>query len=635
MARFLPDDPWFQLLAIVFVSASSVALNTDPRADPRFDGSGYAVLGESLATGRGYREIDHPDRPRHAHFPPGYPVMLAGLWTMTGRSVIAAHVLSWLATTSAAVGTWWWFRSLYRPRVAVVLGLALSVNWTWGRIGGEIQSEPLFLLLQSFVLLLGLHLRRDGRARGGAALGAVIGACVLTRHVGLCLGLALGVDLLLCGRRAALFGMVAAVVLTILPWVIWVIAVRRNPQAGLLIQVGLVERVASQALFYVRRIPDQVVGPIVEVGTVFRNSPILAAAMTAWAFLATGVVVLGWVRALRSPRRRVLGLVPIVTLALLLLWPFTEAGRFLIPLLPFVLSGTVEGLAAAFACCGRSPGTPRGSAALVVLAISLPYAAYAIAAGRSEALRRTHREYDNACAWIRQNATQPGPLLTQHPGEAYCRTGRQALAPPSNDSEEIDRVVDRYRVAYLLVDEVRYANAPPNPVGLYAKRHPERARVIWTSSGPGRAASVIEIKPSHRRAAPSMRARPGGPRRVQSARGSGRNRGWDRFSESFSKWTATELPTEKREDSPRAVLPFHETVGAVFARETAQYISSYPPCPPPAAGFSSLGMSAIRASEVSRSVATLAAFCKAERVTLVGSMMPSATRSVYLSLRAS
>ena len=26
-----------------------------------------------LASGQGYRAIDHPDRPRHAHFPPGYP----------------------------------------------------------------------------------------------------------------------------------------------------------------------------------------------------------------------------------------------------------------------------------------------------------------------------------------------------------------------------------------------------------------------------------------------------------------------------------------------------------------------------------------------------------------------------------
>src|SRR5262249_46685707 len=63
-----------------------------------------------------------------------------------------------------------------------------------------------------------------------------------------------------------------------------------------------------------------------------------------------------------------------------------------------------------------------------------------------------------------------------------------------------------------------------------------------------------------------------------------------------------------------------------------QYISSLPP----AAGFfSSFGTSDTSASLVSRSVETLAAFCRAERTTFVGSMMPSLTRSQYLSSRAS
>ena len=57
-----------------------------------------------------------------------------------------------------------------------------------------------------------------------------------------------------------------------------------------------------------------------------------------------------------------------------------------------------------------------------------------------------------------------------------------------------------------------------------------------------------------------------------------------------------------------------------------QYMSWPPPCPP-AAFFSSLGFSAMRASLVSSRVATLAAFCRAVRVTLVGSITPALTRS--------
>ncbi len=57
-------------------------------------------------------------------------------------------------------------------------------------------------------------------------------------------------------------------------------------------------------------------------------------------------------------------------------------------------------------------------------------------------------------------------------------------------------------------------------------------------------------------------------------------------------------------------------------------------CPPPPPAFSSLGFSATIASVVSIRPATDAAFCRAVRTTLAGSMTPIATRSPYSSVRA-
>ncbi len=56
--------------------------------------------------------------------------------------------------------------------------------------------------------------------------------------------------------------------------------------------------------------------------------------------------------------------------------------------------------------------------------------------------------------------------------------------------------------------------------------------------------------------------------------------------------------------------------------------------PPPPPFLSFLGASAMRASEVSNKVATLAAFWSAVRVTLVGSMTPAFTRFSYSSVTA-
>ena len=77
-------------------------------------------------------------------------------------------------------------------------------------------------------------------------------------------------------------------------------------------------------------------------------------------------------------------------------------------------------------------------------------------------------------------------------------------------------------------------------------------------------------------------------------------------------------PGSSRLPAVRRFRLIHVVVAAVAGRR--------PSC------LSSLGFSAIRASLVSSSVATLAAFCRAVRVTLVGSMTPALTRSSYSSV---
>ena len=182
-------------LVLAIVAVASVGLNTDLQAPPRFDGAGYAVLGEALATGRGYREISDPATPRHAHFPPGYPAALAVLWWSTGRSVAAAHVFSVACIVAAVLLAWRWFLTIYSRRVALLLGLALAVNWTWGRVGGSIQSEPLYIFCELLAVLVAVQAgRRDGIAIG-MVLGLVLAVCVLTRHVGVCLIAAVVLDL--------------------------------------------------------------------------------------------------------------------------------------------------------------------------------------------------------------------------------------------------------------------------------------------------------------------------------------------------------------------------------------------------------------------------------------------------------
>ena len=479
-------------LLVAVVGVASIGSNTDFSSPPRYDGAGYAVLGQALETGRGYREIQGPTPVRHTHYPPGYPLALAATWRIAGRSVEAAHALSVACSVGAILAGWWWFRSIYSERVALAAGLALAANWSWGRVGGAIQSEPLYLLLGQLAILAASWAGRRGGVGPGLVVGLLLGACVLTRHVGAALAVAVGLDLILRRRASSLVAAGLATLILVGPWIGWLAASRRPTQVDLFDGGGLASLVASQGLFYVRRLPDHWVGPIVEIGTVFANSTTLFVLVHGWAFAASGLIGWGWWRLLRSPGKRLAGLVPLATFPLLLAWPFTEAGRFLIPLVPCLIVGTVEGLAAVGARVRL--GHPRAWAACAVLGASLLYPGYSLATGGAEARRRADRPFDAACDWIARRGDRPGPVLSGHPAEVFWRTGRAGMAPGSDDTGEIDRSIDRLGVAYLIVDDRRYARSPTSPLGRYVRLRPDRVRPVWSGAEGSAAVAVFEVR---------------------------------------------------------------------------------------------------------------------------------------------
>ena len=72
----------------------------------------------------GYREIDHPDAPRHAHFPPGYPVALAVLWRVDRARRRRRRTWLSLACHGGAptLAAWRWFRTMYAPADRLAAG---------------------------------------------------------------------------------------------------------------------------------------------------------------------------------------------------------------------------------------------------------------------------------------------------------------------------------------------------------------------------------------------------------------------------------------------------------------------------------------------------------------------------------
>ena len=115
-----------------------------------------------------------------------------------------------------------------------------------------------------------------------------------------------------------------------------------------------------------------------------------------------------------------------------------------------------------------------------------------------QAQRRTYRHFDAACAWLVQETTRPGPILARHPGEVFWLTGRRSLSPSSNDPESIDGLIDRFDVAYVLIDEDRYANSEVSPLSHYVARRPHRVREVWKSGSDAAPVVIYQCEKSPR-----------------------------------------------------------------------------------------------------------------------------------------
>ena len=189
------------------------------------DDGAYLLLGKSLADGEGLRYSQVPGSPPGAKFPPLYPLFLALLWRVAPEAVgqgSLASLFNVLFVASSGGLFVAYLRSLnfsWRSSVATaVLFWLLPDLW---RLALVPLSEPLFLVTLVAALWTGSRLEARPTWRRFAAFSAAFAVAYHTRTMGLAIGLAVPLALLMRGRMVWALRSVAGAVLIIAPWMFW------------------------------------------------------------------------------------------------------------------------------------------------------------------------------------------------------------------------------------------------------------------------------------------------------------------------------------------------------------------------------------------------------------------------------
>ena len=199
-----------------------VLLWAGDRFPPTADGVYYHTIAARIAAGLGSTWLWPDGNVTYAaHYPIGYPALLALVYAWTGPSVIAAGSVNAVVGTAGSVAAHRLARQVASPRWALAAGIAVAIHPALVMYTPAVMTEGVTAALVAFAAFAA-----SLRSRAGAiALGLVLGAATLVRPQTLVLAPCFGVlaaapsaPWIARARRAALATLVALAVCA--PWTV-------------------------------------------------------------------------------------------------------------------------------------------------------------------------------------------------------------------------------------------------------------------------------------------------------------------------------------------------------------------------------------------------------------------------------
>ena len=468
VSRSKCDSEWPTILGFVAVHVLLCLVLFDPKLHIGGDNAHYILLSESLLTPfDGYTDPIGPGPPKaHTKYPPGYPMLLAPVSALLGRSVVGYKLVSLLMTASAVAVFCLLTRGWYRRPVWLALCAAFALNPVVVDYSHWILTEATFL----FVSLLALFALDRDRDRGlgkwfWIGLAAAVW-CFYIRQIGALFLAGASVAYLAQSRwRKFLVHGVIGVGLTV-PWLIrsrlhqgetssylgeFLLKNIYVPEAGHMTLGSFVARFFENASIYsLRELPRTLVGS--HSGWA-RTLPLDLIAILVLLLATVGVV-----RRLRTGPRAA-DLYFVFTLGALFLFVQVASDvRYLVPLVPLILICATDGIqwlvAKARNKKSRSLTSATPIAFLLLLgAVGLSAQVHAIPAhtrmlatvrsgDRHAGYRPAWRSFMEVAEWARDNIPKDAVVTDRKPRLFRLVSGHRSIIYPfSSDTDSVMSIV--------------------------------------------------------------------------------------------------------------------------------------------------------------------------------------------------
>lgn len=427
------------------------------------DSAQYIILAESIIKGLGFKAINLPSAPFFYHFPPLFPLILSFIIYFFGRNFYLMHILISLFGFLGLFFFYLLFKK-YIGKKSIFLTLLLATNLIFILYSSfYILSDIPYLFFSGFTLyFLFLYINKKD-VISKEAIFFILGLILsyFTRYVALTLFFSSLFALYFLDTSGRKWKKIIFVSLSFLiPFLIWqIIASFFSPSAvsnyskqfflidpyrpylGTITEhpQAIFTRFIKGVNYYYSLLPKA-------FGVVFIKRGTLWNELLSFIFLF--LILSGIWASIRTRQKYCFFYYFFIYLFLIILWPFKEGLRFLLPVLPFFYFYLFKGVEKIF--------QKR------VIFLSFFFSLFFInlvALSHISSFKKLPPSLKNFILihqWIKKNLPDKGIIISRKPTVTYFFTQHKSIIYPFSSPEEIWGKIKKEKVKYIIIDEFSY-----------------------------------------------------------------------------------------------------------------------------------------------------------------------------------
>lgn len=445
---------------LVFLNLSNEFL------DLRGDSAQYIILAENIAKGIGYHATGFPSCPFFYHYPPIFPWILSCIIYFFGRNY---YLMQFLIATLGYISLIFLYRIFRKhlPLTEAFTAIVLLIfNWFFVYYSAKyITSEIPYLFFTTLTIFSAERFVKNSKTFSFWGIITLMGVILsyFTRYIGITLFFAILVYIMLFPQKNRYKKIFFILTGFFIPFIAWhIIVTVLNPQAITKYfnqfstpHVLGIDIVNKNVLSLILNFFDGLKFYYDCIGSIFF---IYFVKKSSWIFLILTLLfiiltIYGLVIYLRKNKKCLFTYYFLIYFLVIILWPYREEARFLLPIMPFIIFYFLIGLKSAL-----SPiinlFSPKIFYFLVFFLIifnipSLPYKPKTY-----NDLPNYFKNFITIHYWIKNNLNDDGIILCFKPQITYFYTQHKAVGYPFNKNPDaLWQGIKANHIKYIIIDE--------------------------------------------------------------------------------------------------------------------------------------------------------------------------------------